>query len=238
MYTAQRFATIAGVTIKVLRHYERQGLLAPKRNSSGHRRYTFADLQRLERVLALRAMGLPLNQIGGVLEADPPRRATLLDAQRRLLEERRARITRAIDAIDTIASGGEHGFEIALGQLSWHRWESRRDVHAVPRPPDRVHESRRTLFHDIAAALHCGADADVLRRLVTRWDRQLQQDAGGHAETLDALRRAWAARDRWPDGMRRYVASLYETDSETFERVACAIERARGNPSQNGLASI
>jgi hypothetical protein len=37
---------------------------------------------------------------------------------------------------------------------------------------------------------------------------------------------AWAARHRWRDGMRRYVASLYDAEPAAWERVADFIERA------------
>src|SRR3954467_5349275 len=102
MHSAQQFAKIAGVTLKMLRHYERRGLLSPHRTDAGHRRYGYRDLQQLERILSLRAMGLSLADIATGMHADAAARTSLLEQHRVTLEERRARLTRAIDAIDFI----------------------------------------------------------------------------------------------------------------------------------------
>ncbi|MEV0822226.1 MerR family transcriptional regulator [Nonomuraea rubra] len=62
-------AKASGVTIRTLYHYEEIGLVpASERTSSGHRRYTGADLRRLYRVRALRGLGLTLEEIRGILD--------------------------------------------------------------------------------------------------------------------------------------------------------------------------
>jgi hypothetical protein len=39
---------------------------------------------------------------------------------------------------------------------------------------------------------------------------------------------AFSRRREWPSGKRRYMASLYELDVDTWQRVADFIERAAG----------
>jgi MerR family transcriptional regulator, thiopeptide resistance regulator len=61
----------AGVTVRALHHYDELGLLTPsERTSGGHRLYGAADVERLYRLLALRSLGLPLEEIGPLLEAE------------------------------------------------------------------------------------------------------------------------------------------------------------------------
>ncbi|WP_378741119.1 MerR family transcriptional regulator [Nocardia brasiliensis] len=61
-------AAEAGLTVRTLHHYDRIGLVCPAgRTSTGHRLYTEADVQRLYQVLALRQLGLGLDQIANVL---------------------------------------------------------------------------------------------------------------------------------------------------------------------------
>jgi DNA-binding transcriptional MerR regulator len=228
MYSMQRFATIVGVTTKALRHYERVGLLAPARTGGGYRQYSYADMQRLERVLGLRALGFSLKDVAAVIDADAATRADLLRQQRDRLEDRQARITRAIEIIGvaTADEGDDAAFERAMGQISWHRWQTRRDTPpAVDRPPDQAAPSRVALFQELAAALSDGAAEGELRPLVERWNGMLVRDAGDDPETLSALRRAWRRRNRWPEPMREYIASLYRTDVETWERVVETVER-------------
>jgi serine/threonine protein kinase len=65
VYSFAAFARLAGVTVKMLRHYERMGFLTPKRTSANHRRYSIRDLQILERILALKSLGLLHRDIKG-----------------------------------------------------------------------------------------------------------------------------------------------------------------------------
>ena len=68
MYAIGAFAELTGVTIKALRHYERRGLLAPRRTAAGYRRYTRRDLERLEGIIALKSLGLSLKQIATLVD--------------------------------------------------------------------------------------------------------------------------------------------------------------------------
>lgn len=56
-----------GVSQKALRLYEERGLIAPVRTRAGWRAYGDADMARAREVVALRALGLSLAQIEGVL---------------------------------------------------------------------------------------------------------------------------------------------------------------------------
>lgn len=61
-------AAEAGLTVRTLHHYDRIGLVHPaERSSTGHRLYTAGDVERLYQVLALRQLGLGLDQITDLL---------------------------------------------------------------------------------------------------------------------------------------------------------------------------
>ena len=89
-------ARASGMTVRALRHYDEIGLLsAGERTASGHRRYTERDVRRLYRVRALRALGLSLEEIAGVLAdsaGDLAAMRDLLTAQLRGLEAHAVRI--------------------------------------------------------------------------------------------------------------------------------------------------
>jgi DNA-binding transcriptional MerR regulator len=100
--TIGQAAAFAGVTVKTVRHYHRLGLLdEPKRDRSGYRRYVSTDLLRLVQIRTLAGAGVPLAEIGELLDAGPERfAAALADVERRLsaridaLVERRATLRR------------------------------------------------------------------------------------------------------------------------------------------------
>jgi MerR family transcriptional regulator, thiopeptide resistance regulator len=228
-YSARLFAQLTGVTVKALRHYERRGLLTPSRTDAGYRRYSLIDLRRLEEILALKSLGLPLSQIARVL---PGGDVDALRAQRARLVDARTRLDRAIAALDAVVDDPDPARALRrfMMNTSWERWEERRREagRGVPRPPDRVGATRRALFHDIAAALDAGpVDDEIAQALRARWRALIDAETDGNAEVKEALERAWNLRTHWPDGMRRYVASLYEMEFDAWERVAQFIDGSR-----------
>src|SRR3954465_4074985 len=98
VYRVQAFADLAGVTVRALHHYDRLALLRPKRTGAGYRLYSLAALPRLEQIVALKFLGLPLKQIKTVLDRDARALPEVLRAQRRALEEKRRRLGPGVGA--------------------------------------------------------------------------------------------------------------------------------------------
>src|SRR6266849_7919911 len=75
LFTIEQVATHTGFTKRTLRYYEEVGLLPPTDRTEGnYRRYSEADLARLERIKNLRdLLGFSLNDIREVLEAEDER---------------------------------------------------------------------------------------------------------------------------------------------------------------------
>jgi DNA-binding transcriptional MerR regulator len=71
MLTIGQLAAYAGVTVRAVRHYHQVGLLPePERDASGYRRYGARAVVSLIKIRALASAGVPLSQIGLMLEAD------------------------------------------------------------------------------------------------------------------------------------------------------------------------
>lgn len=70
MFRIGEFAQIAQVSARQLRHYDQLGLLRPDHADprSGYRYYSIRQLPRLNRILALKELGLSLEQIGPLIE--------------------------------------------------------------------------------------------------------------------------------------------------------------------------
>jgi len=93
MFRIGEFSRIARVSARLLRYYDELGLLRPGvvDSSTGYRYYTSAQLQRLNRILVLRDLGLSLEQIGDVIDQE-----ATADQLRAMLEVRRADAERAL----------------------------------------------------------------------------------------------------------------------------------------------
>lgn len=89
------FARLAGVSVRMLRHYDRLGLVSAARVDphTGYRFYEPRQLQRVHALIGLKDLGFTLEQIGPML-------AGQIDTEtfRELLDRRRAALREQIDA--------------------------------------------------------------------------------------------------------------------------------------------
>ncbi len=91
MFRIGDFSRLARVSARLLRWYEEVGLLVPAHvdSATGYRYYSAAQLVQLNRILALKELGLSLQQIGAAL--DP---GATEEKLRAALEERKANAER------------------------------------------------------------------------------------------------------------------------------------------------
>ncbi|MFC9621315.1 MerR family transcriptional regulator [Streptomyces sp. NPDC056930] len=104
--TIGQAAAFVGVTVKTVRHYHKLGLVAePERDSSGYRRYGSGELLHLVQARTLAAAGVPLAEIGPMLDADAARfDAALADVERQLTERIDELVARR-DTLHRLADG-------------------------------------------------------------------------------------------------------------------------------------
>ncbi len=109
-WSIQQIAKLAGTTSRALRHYGDIGLLAPSSvGSNGYRHYDERALVRLQRILLLRELGLPLPQIAEILDR-PTNEEHALSAHLSWLRQEQDRLARQIASVETTIEtlrGGE-----------------------------------------------------------------------------------------------------------------------------------
>jgi DNA-binding transcriptional MerR regulator len=138
------FSKLSRVTVKTLRYYDEVGLLVPARvdDFTGYRYYTYDQLPRLNRILALKDLGFSLVEIGQLLADD-----LTPEQMRGMLKLRQAEIRRQVQAqTERLAR-----VEARLRQIEQERNMSKYDVvikkveplkvaalrGVVPTPPDQ-----------------------------------------------------------------------------------------------------
>jgi MerR family transcriptional regulator, thiopeptide resistance regulator len=253
-YRIRQFAVLAGVTVKTLHHYDRLGLLRPARTSSEYRVYRESDLQRLAAISALKLVGVPLKQIGSVLNGESRPLEDVLQSQRQMLHTKRQLLERAIAAIDEAvrrrASGDAADAEILKTLIraiemqndvdvlkayfdddAWVRWHS---AH-----PDWPGEEWRVLLGDIEGALDQDPGAEHGRELAARWMALIKADMGEDPGARRAFTRAWHAWTVRPMTrpkllgdypMERMFWFIVEATSAYLDRLGQSPETARVPP--------
>jgi DNA-binding transcriptional MerR regulator len=101
MFTVKQLSTIAGITPRTLRYYDRIDLLKPSRvGSNGYRYYDEAALLKLQQVLLYRELELPLERIREIVNRPGFAPLAALEDHKLELARRRARIERLIATVD------------------------------------------------------------------------------------------------------------------------------------------
>ena len=112
-YAVSQVAKLAGVTVRTLHHYDEIGLLSPgERTAAGYRRYTEADLERLQQILYYRELGFALDEIATILDdpdADP---SAHFRRQHGLLQGRIRKLQEMITAIEFAMEAGKVGISL------------------------------------------------------------------------------------------------------------------------------
>jgi DNA-binding transcriptional MerR regulator len=199
MRTIGEVAELAGVSRRTLRHYDELGLVVPgSRSDAGYRLYGHADLERLQEVLALRALGLPLAEVAALLDDPAHDRLAVLRGQAERLRAEQGRLAGLLVAVEgaiTAADRGTHQKEqdmfdghdhethAAEAERRWgdsDAWRQSQQRTATHDDVDRQRsdEERAANEEAFAALLRAGVPADDARTAplvqehrdhVTRW---------------------------------------------------------------------
>lgn len=101
------FSTLSRISVRMLRHYQEHGVLAPARVDpfTGHRLYRAEQLAQAGLAVQLRDAGFPVEQIAQLVVAkDPTRVDAALSAQRAALSRQRESVRDQLTALDHVST--------------------------------------------------------------------------------------------------------------------------------------
>jgi DNA-binding transcriptional MerR regulator len=244
LYQIREFAERSGVTVRTLHHYDHLGLLKPTLVAeSDYRLYGDGDMARLQQIVTLKSLGFPLKQIGEILGGELYDLRSSLRAQRMMMIEERARLGRAIDALERAeqALQGEEEpdpetFKRIIEVVTMENNQERNREHfekyytpeqleqlrqraeANPELMQRAPQMWAELNADIIAAAGASEDpsSEHAQSLVARRQELINAFTGGDAGIEQSLKRMYSD----PGGLPPTMPKPYSDD------VAAWIERA------------
>ncbi len=108
----------AGVTVRTLHYWDEIGLLSRSaRSEAGYRLYDYRDLERLQRILAYRRLGLELDKIAAILDDPDVDPIDHLRRQHQLLCGHRDELTRIINALEKTMEARKLGIQLDPEEL-------------------------------------------------------------------------------------------------------------------------
>ena len=225
LYRASEFAALTGVTVRTLHHYDRAGLLRPGgRTGAGYRLYGAREFARLQQILTLKFIGLPLEEIKGLLDRRSLDLSQTLRLQREALFEKRRQLDMALRAV-------EEAERVAVGR-GGPDWEAFRKIVEVitmqhdtewmkkyyteeqladlarrgtPEVLERGQREWQELIGEVQAAVAEGVDpaSERAQALAARWDGLVEEFTGGDPAIRENLRRLYADQANWPSTFQK-----------------------------------
>ncbi|MGH3211213.1 MAG: MerR family transcriptional regulator, partial [Trebonia sp.] len=215
--TIGQLAAYAGVTVRAVRHYHQIGLLPePERDASGYRRYGAKAVVSLIKIRTLAQAGVPLSEIGRMLEADAPAFAQVVERIDSHLRDEIERLETSRKQIAQLAAGDSlvlppevTAYLDRLREIgaSARMVDSERDgwILVAARWPDRIRE--------IMPWKHAQLEDPQLVRLYRILSELLESDAVDDSRAAEAadlmagmLERAYAAGELNMDGPKDDLA--------------------------------
>jgi DNA-binding transcriptional MerR regulator len=245
LYRVHEFAGLAGVTSKTLHHYDRVGLLKPGRTDAGYRLYTERDFERLEQIIALKFLGLPLKRIKAVLDRTALELPDALRQQRSVLEEKQQLLARAIRAIREAENAIEPGkpadpailkriieaIDMQDGIDEMKRFYRNVNEEAWSKLRQRYEqwpsEEWKDLYGDVRAALGEDFGGERAQALARRWMELVESETGSDPTVRAGMMQAWRARQYWPRTLQQRISEYHL--EEVWEFIEQAIVRYRKN---------
>ncbi len=248
VYRVQAFAELAGVTVRALHHYDRLGLLKPShRTDRGYRLYSDHDLGRLEQIVVLKFLGLPLKQIRALLQSDAALAETLR-RQQVVLAEKRQSLDSAIRAIGAAerslrsqATPDWTLFKRIIKEIEMQNdteWskkyyspEAQAKVEArkhlwSPELQEKVTKQWSAMYADVEAAITAGEkpDGTTAQALAARWKELVAGFTGGDPEIQKGLNKMWADQADWPAPQKQQ----YQINPEIQSFITAAMKHMSG----------
>jgi DNA-binding transcriptional MerR regulator len=208
--TVGALAKASGLTVRALHHWDALGLLVPaERSASGYRRYGPDEVARLYRILALRRLGLSLEEIAGVLDREGPGladsvRAHLARVEEGLAVQERLR-DRLVRILDVLAGDAEPSLDQLIDTIEvmtlHERYYTPEQLQQLSERAGALGEDgmRRAeqdwadLIAEVEAERAKGTDPGDPRvqELAGRWQALLQRFTGGDPGIAASLKRMY-----------------------------------------------
>jgi precorrin-8X/cobalt-precorrin-8 methylmutase len=233
-----------GLTPRMVRHYHASGLLPEvKRSEGNYRLYSEEDVQRLQRIMALKQQGFQLSHIRKLLEdesAEDNSLSSILQQQYQLVIQKLTRLRRTASALEGLLGRDRHCQQVqaeALAQLRhleietadgldtieklWDSWDVAADNH-----PEVFTESLQQLLPDLSN--RSDIEVDLLSKLVL---------ASGDVSLVNFVRVGQgaiaAARDRLKTGCQvvgDVPAVARAIDRVRLQHLNCTVETLVSDP--------
>ena len=222
MRTVRQVAKAAGISVRTLHHYDAIGLLKPGHvGTNGYRWYGKEELLRLQQILFYRELGMPLAEIGAILNDPAFDPLTALRGHRAALEGRIAHYRDLIQTIDrTIASlerneeMEDNDYYAGIAPETRDRWQREAEKFWGKEAVAAAQAKARSFSKEQVAAIQ--AEMEAIRADFHRLFREGADPASDAVQAVTGRHYRWVSHSWTPDAAAFKGLGRHYVDNPEF----------------------
>ena len=235
MYMINEISKLTGVSIRMLHHYDKIGLLVPsKRNNSNYRVYSEEDVARLYQILLFKELEFSLKDIKSILDDEGFDKEEALRVQKKLILEKKNRLEKIIESIDdTIKNIGEKTMSkkdfkaFSYDEIRSHQEKYKEETKQKYGKSDAYKESKEktskyskndwenimgdavSIYEELAKLMHRNPADDEVQILVQKWRDYISNNFYNCTiEIFRGLALMYVADERFTNNIDKYGQGL------------------------------
>lgn len=194
-----QLAERTGLSVRTLHWYDEIGLLSPGRTRSGHRVYGSAEIERLQKILSLRQVGLALDEIQEALDRDDLPLLRVLELHAERLADEAERLQGLRDRLEGVIDAARKNGHVEPEELirtmeavtMFEKYYTPDQMDQLARRKEEVGEKRirqvqeewKELYRRFGEQMEAGAGPDdpQVRALARKAESLIEEFTGGDA---------------------------------------------------------
>ena len=196
-----------GLSVRTLHHYDEIGLLIPShRTPSGHRLYAEADVARLQQIVSLRSLGLPLDEVRDCLDRRGLKPLEVIRLHAARLREQMETQARLVERLEAVATGLQSAEGVSADDIirtireiqMFEKYYTPEQLAELKERAERIGPQRMkeveaewpALMAEVRAEMEKGTDpaAPRMQELARRWRGLIEEFTGGNPGIEQSLR--------------------------------------------------
>ena len=220
---------LTGVSVRTLHYYDEIGLLKPDSiGENNYRLYHERNLRQLQQILFFRELGIPLKKIKQIIQNPDFDSIEALEMQRKVLEEKREKLSELIATIDKTIQfeRGEiemtkaerfKGFDFDTNeyeQEARERWgdeavdASKEKVKQLKESEEDFAKMMNVRFRKLAALRNQRPDSEAAQAAIAGWYEELNKIGNYSLEAFQGLGEMYVADERFTNNIDQFGEGL------------------------------
>jgi DNA-binding transcriptional MerR regulator len=229
LFKVGELASLVGISVRTLQHYDQKNLLNSKYNKSHKRVYNQDDLLKLQQILFLKSLGFSLKEIDDIIskQANGDDLEKVFTAQREILLNQIQNLNKIVETLSIVITETNVGQKISMDRIvtilklmnqenpytfivRYFDDEQLKTINNSLLQKPEIQCEEKELFSQLGSLYHQGDDPAGIQgqELARRWWDLVCEFTSGDKEMMKTLFSIGKDSDKWPENTKDIQKSI------------------------------